>query len=488
MSKPQSRSSSMAKRVGLFVPLFMIAALSLSPTFAQDEAKASEAPAKATDQATGIDPKNKRSEPDPTKSLTRQLRVLQKRLNELEKKLDSQGEKQDQLAEDLKKSGDGQGEDDWRVYWRGSVRVENKKKGMLFKIGGRINAEAAFFEGDRSIENARGIEFRDGMELRRARFQMDAVLYKYLEFKAQYEYAGGDTDFRDVYLGIRKIPYIGTIRVGQQKEPFNLEQSGSTNDTPFIERSSASSLNRQRNTGLRVLNTHNKRLHWSIGVYRTADEFGNARDQNSGDYNFTGRIAGLPYKNAEGDIYLHLGFAYSRRRPLDEQQRYRDRPRSNLAPRTVDTGVFAAEYLDLYGAEASLVVGSFNLQGEWVYSFVDGPSGARDRFYGYYVQARFALTGEVWKYQSSDATFTGIDPKKPFDIEKGHWGAFELALRWGYIDLDSDEIRGGKSGDITAALNWYPYRRVRAMFNWVKSNLQGVDELDAFVMRFQIVF
>ena len=38
--------------------------------------------------------------------------------------------------------------------------------------------------------------------------------------KAQYDFAGGTTKFKDVYLGLTDIPYLGKIRVGHMKEPF----------------------------------------------------------------------------------------------------------------------------------------------------------------------------------------------------------------------------------------------------------------------------
>ena len=33
-------------------------------------------------------------------------------------------------------------------------------------------------------------------------------------------FAGGDADFKDVYVGMKKLPYVGGIRVGQ----FNRER------------------------------------------------------------------------------------------------------------------------------------------------------------------------------------------------------------------------------------------------------------------------
>lgn len=52
------------------------------------------------------------------------------------------------------------------------------------------------------------------------------------------------------------------------------------------------------------------------------------------------------------------------------------------------------------------------------------------------------------------------------------WGAWQVALRYDYIDLNSQEIFGGQDQAVTLGVNWYwtPYARMQ--FNYIAGELQ----------------
>jgi phosphate-selective porin OprO/OprP len=80
-------------------------------------------------------------------------------------------------------------------------------------------------------------------------------------------------------------------------------------------------------------------------------------------------------------------------------------------------------------------------------------------FRGFYAQASWVLTGENYKY--TQGKFVRIRPQKT----KGAW---EVAVRYSRVDLNSKGIFGGEERNLTGALNWYaPGNQFRLMANLI---------------------
>ena len=73
-------------------------------------------------------------------------------------------------------------------------------------------------------------------------------------------------------------------------------------------------------------------------------------------------------------------------------------------------------------------------------------------------------------------------------------GAWEVAYRYSFLDLNDDVTIGGYVRDHTIGLNWYLNPYTRLMFNYVNSQttdypgVEGVGRADIFEMRCQIDF
>lgn len=85
--------------------------------------------------------------------------------------------------------------------------------------------------------------------------------------------------------------------------------------------------------------------------------------------------------------------------------------------------------------------------------------------------------------------FDGIRPNRNFD--KGGWGAFEIAYRLSGIDLNNENINGGKERNATYALNWYLNQFLRISFNIVDvievdGGAFNGEEPMIYQMRFQL--
>ncbi|MCH8964171.1 MAG: porin [Planctomycetes bacterium] len=383
-----------------------------------------------------------------------------------------------------------------QIYWKDGIRIDSDDGLFKLRIGGRIQLDGAIMDADNGLER-RGIgDLEDSLEFRRARIYIQGDIYEDYFFRVQYDFAGGDAEFRDVYMGMRNLPYVGNIMVGQFKEPFGLEELTSSNYITFMERSTGTeAFAPARNTGLMLYNTaFNKRMTWAAGVFLETDDFGDG-EFNDG-FNYTARLTGLPWYEEDGRELLHLGVAFSHknfegdRRVGDSFGRFRSRPESHLAPRFVDTGRFFLESANLLGVEAAWVHGPFSLQGEYVHVFANGLDAFRSSnpdFNAFYTQASYFLTGEHRKYKQASGTFTRVRPLKNFRDDGGR-GAWEVAARYSYIDLDRANINGDRLDDFTLGLNWYLNPNMRVMFNYILADSEDRGDANIFQMRFQVDF
>ncbi len=344
-----------------------------------------------------------------------------------------------------------------------------------------------------------GYDLEDGSEFRRARLQAAGTIYDNIIYKAVYDFAGGETKTKRLFIGMKGIPYVGTFLGGYLKEPFGLEERTSSNFLTFIERAlPEESLTPDKNIGFLVRNTAlERRLTWGAGVFRESD--GLHRTKGEAKYNVTARFGGLPWKEGE-DRYLFLGLAGSLRDPARDPDRggakdlrYRVRPEGHLAPYLADTGYLEdADSARLLSLESVGVLGPFSLQAEAIHSWVDSHDGGDPHFWGAYAQASWFLTGEHRPFRTGRAVLGRIRPESRFSPKKGGSGAWEAALRWSRLDLESAHVKGGILQDWTLGLNWYLNPNTRVMWNYVYGRLAGGDRPDGwiqlFLMRFQVDF
>lgn len=372
----------------------------------------------------------------------------------------------------------------WELEWKNSFRLTRPGGDLELRFGGRIQNDWAFYDADERLEAALGA-LEDGTEFRRARLFIQGELWHTVEFKAQYDFAGGDAEFKDVYLGLIDLPGVGGVRVGHYKEPFSLEEQTSSKYLLFMERSTAvEAFSPSRNNGFMLGHgAGGERLTWHLGAFKDVDDFG---DRLSDEWNLTARVTGLPRYGDAGRRLVHLGLAVSERSPNGDRVRFRSRPESHLAPRFVDTGVHAADGVTLVDLEAAVVHGPLVVQSEWIQAEIDALGGADPSFDGYYLALGWVLTGEHHPYSKSSGAFGRLSPSKSF--RRGGTGAWELAVRYSALDLTDGAVQGGELTDWTLGLNWYLFSNVRSTFNYVHADLEGVGGADALQMRFQIDF
>jgi phosphate-selective porin OprO and OprP len=426
------------------------------------------------------------------KAMLERIEALEKRIVALESKAEGPAPKIEEGVENLEKSVAQEAEaseNDLRAYWKGGLRLETANKDFQVRLGGRLQNDFAWFDDDDSLRFFFGDQ-EDGAEFRRSRLYVRGTLYGDFSFKIQYDFAGGDADFKDVWLAANNLPYLGTLKVGHFDEPFSLNEITSDNTITFMERALPTVFVPGRNMGVALSNTaFNQRMAWTVGLFRTSDDYG--MDRSDGGYSLTARVTGLPWYEKEGRRLLHLGTAYSHRN-VDGPLRYRQRPEAHLSSvRFLDTGAFQAEDVDLYNAELALVYGSLSLQGEYFLSEVDTAMAGRERFDGYYAFASVFLTGEHRPYDKFGGVFGKVNPKRNFTLRKGGAGAWEVAARYSQLDLGDDFFLGGEERNWTLGLNWYLNPQIRLMLNYGIADIDHVfyeGDIETLQMRVQTVF
>ncbi len=410
-------------------------------------------------------------------ALRQQLQDLSLRLDRLEKKDDATTPVDDST---------------FRVYWDNGLRLETTDDSFAIKMGGRAYVDFGWISEDLDLKRVHGDQL-DYAEFRMARLYVSGTIYDTFIFKAEYNFAGGDAVFMYVYAGVKDLPYVGTFKIGHDKEPFSLEELTSSRFVTFMERSLPHALVPHRNTGAELFNTAlDENLTWAIGVFKDSDNYGEGFGE--GEWAVTGRITGTPWFENEGEVVLHTGLSLSYRSPTDDTVQYDSQPECHGADYFIDTGDVEADAVLLVGPELALVYGPFSVQAEYVLSKLDSKPADDPFFYGYYVQGSYFLTGEHRTYKQSKGAFNRVTPAENFSLVTGGLGAVELTARYSNLDLNSKAIDGGELNDITAGVNWYPNPNMRIMMNYIHSRMidygaaESEGRANILMMRIQVDF
>lgn len=419
--------------------------------------------------------------------------------------LESGEQESQQTAETAEKGQDAE-KRGWRTYWDEGLHLESEGGNFKVKIGGRFMLDGAIIDPDASTREAFPDLAGTKGQIRRIRIYGDGTIYRNFVWKFQLDfYQMPNLLYKDVYVGMKNVPYLGTIRFGHQFEPFSLEEDTSTKFITMMERALPTlAFYPTRNTGLLVFNTAlNKRLFWGAGAF--IEEEDETPFEFAGDtgWNASGRITGLPwFGGSDGLLHLGLGYIHKfRSASTDDDWKVQLRPtnsEANLVQPLIDTGKLVSEGADYFSPELALVVGPFSVQGEYFHATVDRGVNDALGFQGFYVNASYFITGESRVYDPSTGSFGTVKPRRDFNFKRGSgWGSWEVALRYSSLDLNDKLIRGGAQRNITLGLNWQLDPNVRIMFNYVHIHVDettlGTQPLvdgdtRVYQMRFQIAY
>ncbi|MDR4503498.1 MAG: porin [Candidatus Scalindua sp.] len=381
------------------------------------------------------------------------------------------------------------------AFWNKGLLFKSEDANFELKLDGRIMHERSWFDVDNDILKNIGDQV-ESKESHRVRLNLNSEIYKNTEFTAQYNFDhGGSQNFNDVYVEVKKIPFLGNLRFGHLKEPFSLEDQTPGKYITFMEQSVNSVFAQSRNIGFILYNhVFKDRMRWATNAFRITDDFDDSKgDSTAGDgYSFSGRITGLPVYKEKGNRLIHTGFSYSYQNAFENKFSFASPPERRLADDFVDTGEFRAESAHLFNPELTIVYGPFSLQSEYTFADIkfgrDTP-GPNTRFTAFYVSVSYFLTGERKKYDTETGKLDRINPNKNFYLGKS-LGAIELTARYSELDLPYKSVAGDKLSDATLGINWYLNPNTKIIFNYVYadgSRSKDGDE-DLAAMRFQFDF
>ena len=317
----------------------------------------------------------------------------------------------------------------------------------------------------------------------------------------------GRPTFTDLWLEFHDVPTVGNVRVGRWRHPFSMDALTSIKGLTFLERALPFAFGPFRQLGVGVYDyADNERFTWAVsGFHFPSNQFGNNLG-DAGGFAMASRATILAIDENAGSRLLHLGANFSYGDPSDDLIRYRTSPEffisetggvaspsgvPNQVPSFVDTGNINTSTFKLAGVEMAAVFGRLYLQSGWIHAFVDQINGPALGFSGMYAHAGYFLTGETREYDRHNGIVARVNPQQNLGGEGGI-GAWEVAARWSYIDLNDQNIAGNRLQTATAGLNWYSNPRTRFQFAFIHAFLndtsQGDSDTDIFALRTQLDF
>jgi phosphate-selective porin OprO and OprP len=361
-----------------------------------------------------------------------------------------------------------------------------------YRLAGKIRLT---FQGDAAMfrESPDLPLIADGIEVRRFVLATSGELVFGLpiQYAVELELAKDRFFLTELALGMRGLPWIGSLSIGQFKPYVTLDSATPARSLTFMERAAAvQAFAPEEKAGIQIGNQALEgRLTWKLGWFAdsTATDSGDATESPT---RVVGRLTWLPVADDASRRLVHLGISGSYIFSSRDEVRYRTRPESHLAPYLADTGPIKADNAYVVALEAALVSGPLSLQGEYLQSVVQEVSGPPLQFRGFYLFASWFLTGESRPYDRARGAFGWLTPRRSVGFHDGGLGAWEVAVRYSYLDLDDGAVGGGRMGLTTLALNWYLTRNVRLSANYVATDVMGSGGgwLHALQGRVQLAF
>ena len=327
-------------------------------------------------------------------------------------------------------------------------------------------------------------------DVRRAYLGVDGKLGGGFGYRLEADVATGDVQFTDAWLTYASGPL--TLTLGHHRIT-SLEDVTSDLDTSMLERAAfTQAFGMERRLGFSASYSAGAML-LSAGVFADdLDTLGDGGSANS--YSLDGRLVYMPRL---GDTQFHLGGSLHHRElnDLTTTLRYRTRPGARTTEvRFVDTGAFSATAETGYGLEFAAIHGPVHVVAESFWQRVARPGLPAPTFSGGYGEIGYVFAGGTGR-SYKNGTLGSIKPTRGLD--KGGAGAWQINLRYDWLDLADKGIAGGRQQMLGASLMWVPVEHVKFLANYLRVQVRDTPvraggrsdyDTDVFGLRAQYDF
>ncbi|AIL64696.1 Phosphate-selective porin [Rickettsiales bacterium Ac37b] len=364
-------------------------------------------------------------------------------------------------------------------------KIESEDKKTSIAVNALLQNDLALFTHEKSY-------LKEGAIVRNARISMRGKLYEDWSYFLQANLAKSDANPTYALISYSFSKNF-TLSVGKMCEVFGLDNSTYNSNTFFLEKAAVHTITPNNKTGvMAVLNGED----WLV----TLGGFGNYTNEEKSRvyrnyYSGSTRMTYSPIHNGNDVIHMGINANYQHAYKKFGKAEYKSRGESEISPYVLNTGIINnVDNIQSYGVEFATAKGPFVLETEYVTNMINRYRRKSVNFSGGYLQLAWVLTGEKREYSVQKGIFGGVIPSEPFNIKDGTKGAWEIALRYNYLNLNDKKanIYGGAMNNITLGLNWYPnyYIKIMANYAFIKTNRYSVtpNRPQVLMLRTQIGF
>lgn len=351
--------------------------------------------------------------------------------------------------------------------------LESADGKFKFKLGAVLQGDARTFFDKGSTTTT------DDLLLRRAEADFQATVYDKYDFRLLTEFAPNTAGILDAYVNARFTPGF-KVQFGKFKAPASLERLQSAAALKFIDRTYvADALLPNRDIGLQLHgDLFDSKVSYAVGVFDgqvdgAADSTSNNKDNNT-DKDFAGRLFFQPFKGSDSAL-AGLGFGISgswadlRGTTTDTNLTSGYKTPGRLTffkyAGSNSNSVYADGERIRWSPQGYYTNGPFYLLAEYARVSQDvtrvsgGIQHANLNHDAWQVAASWFLTGE-------DNSFGVVRPKRPFDLDTGGIGAWEVAARYSELNVDKDTFNGGANSFADPQVSAKSAKSVALGINW----------------------